>query len=157
MRLTIDRWVALFMLAFSVGYGYLAWVHPLLPFEARMPFKPNTLPLGLAVLGVVFSLATLMFESGEELADDVKDWRIFDWKRTAALIGLMVAYALLLRPLGYVPATSLFLIIGGLVLGERNYALLTFVAVAVSVSTWYLVQQVLGIYLVPWPAFVGGA
>ena len=157
MRLTIDRWVALFMLAFSVGYGYLAWVHPLLPFEARMPFKPNTLPLGLAVLGVVFSLATLMFESGEALADDVKDWRTFDWKRTAALVGLMVAYALLLRPLGYVPSTSLFLIVGGLVLGERNYALLAFVAIAVSVSTWYLVQQVLGIYLVPWPAFMGGA
>ena len=157
MRLTIDRWVALFMLAFSVGYGYLAWVHPLLPFEARMPFKPNTLPLGLAVLGVVFSIATLLFESGEELADDVKDWRTFDWTRTAALVGLMVAYALLLRPLGYVPSTSLFLIVGGLVLGERNYALLTFVAIAVSVSTWYLVQQVLGIYLVPWPAFMGGA
>ena len=135
MRLTIDRWVALFMLAFSVGYGYLAWVHPLLPFEARMPFKPNTLPLGLAVLGVVFSFATLMFESGDELSDDVKDWRTFDWKRTGALVGLMVAYALLLRPLGYVPSTSLFLIIGGLVLGERNYALLTFVAIAVSVST----------------------
>ena len=56
----------------------------------------------------------------------------------------MVAYALLLRPLGYVPSTSLFLIVGGLVLGERNYALLAFVAIAVSVSTWYLVQQVLG-------------
>ena len=33
MRLTIDRWVALFMLAFSVGYGYLAWVHPLVAFR----------------------------------------------------------------------------------------------------------------------------
>jgi len=155
MTLNIDRIVALAILAFSVGYGYLAWIHPLLPFEQRMPFKPNTLPLGLAVLGIVFSLATLVFESRDDLPEDAQGWRAFDWTRTLALVVLMVAYALLLRPLGYIPSTIAFLVIGGVVLGERKLWLLGLVATIVAIGTWYIVQQGLGIYLVPLPAFLG--
>lgn len=155
MTLNVDRIVALAILAFSVGYGYLAWIHPLLPFEQRMPFKPNTLPLGLAVLGIVFSLATLLFESSDELPDEAQGWRQFDWMRMSILVGLMVAYALLLRPLGYIPSTIAFLVIGGMVLGERNKVTLTIVAAIVACGTWYIVQQGLGIYLVPLPAFLG--
>lgn len=87
MNLSVDRSIALLLLAFSVGYGYLAWTHPLLPFEARMPFKPNTLPLGLSVLGAVFSLAVLLFESSDTLADDARGWRGFDWIRAVSLVG----------------------------------------------------------------------
>lgn len=157
MNLSVDRMVALSLLAFSVGYGVLAWNHPLLPFEARMPFKPNTLPLGLAVLGVVFSILTLMFESTGEVSEDGKGWQGFAWKTTGILVAYMVAYALLLRPLGYIPSTSLFLIAGAVLLGERNYKRLVPITIGMALATWYIVQEGLGIYLVPLPAFMGAA
>jgi putative tricarboxylic transport membrane protein len=90
----IDRYIALALLAFSIGYGYLAWVHPLLPFEARMPFKPNTMPLGLAVLGILFSSLLLLLPNNDEQPKDAEGWHGFAWKDTALLIGLAIGYAI---------------------------------------------------------------
>lgn len=156
MSLNADRLIAIAMLAFSVGYGYLAITHPLLPFETRQPFKPNTLPMALAVIAGVLSLAVLLFESHEELAEEAREWRTFDWRTTIILVGLMVAYALLLRPAGYILATSGFVILSGILLGEKNRVLLCVIAIIMAGATWYLVQQVLGIFLVPLPAIFGG-
>ncbi|HBZ91703.1 MAG TPA: hypothetical protein DEO34_05145 [Gammaproteobacteria bacterium] len=101
----IDRYIALALLAFSVGYGYLAWVHPLLPFEARMPFKPNTMPLGLATLGILFSSLLLLMPNSDGPSKDVDGWRSFAWKEAALLIGLAIAYAIVLRPFGFIVST----------------------------------------------------
>ena len=65
----------------------------------------------------------------------------------------MVAYALLLRPIGFVTATTLFLFLGAVTLGERRYVVLVPVAVLAAFLIWYLVQEVLGIFLRPWPWF----
>ena len=67
----------------------------------------------------------------------------------------MVVYALCLRSLGFLTATFLFLALGGLLLGERRYWLLVLVATAASYGIWYLVDSVLGIYMTPYPAFLG--
>ncbi len=152
-----DRLVALVILAFTIGYGMLAWDYALLPFETRMPFKPNTMPIGLAVIATFFSLAVLVAPGGAAggLSDDASGWRGFNWKRTIGLIALMIAYAFLLRPAGYVVATTGFLAFGAIVLGERRYAILLPVAVTGAFSTWYLVDQMLGIYMKPWPAWGG--
>ena len=48
---SINRWIALGMLAFSSGYGYLAFTYKILPFEQFLAMKPNTLPIGLALAG----------------------------------------------------------------------------------------------------------
>jgi putative tricarboxylic transport membrane protein len=74
------------------------------------------------------------------------------------LLGLMVVYALLLRPIGFLAATFGFLVLGSAILGERRYGVLALVAALAAGIVWYLVQQVLGIFLSPWPTFfaVGG-
>ena len=117
----IDRYIAVALLAFSIGYGYLAWTHPLLPFETRMPFKPNTMPLGLAGLGIVFSSLLLLLPSNDRLEKDAEGWRGFAWKNTALLIGLAIGYALLLRPIGFIASTTLFIVLSSRVLGETNF------------------------------------
>ena len=63
--LSIDRWIALGMLAFSSGYGYLAFTYRILPFEQFLAMKPNTLPIGLALAGMVCSLALLLIPDGQ--------------------------------------------------------------------------------------------
>ena len=71
----------------------------------------------------------------------------------AAKASLMLAYALLLRPIGFVTTTTLFLAFGGIILGERRLVILVSISVFTSFVLWYLVQEVLGIFLRPWPWF----
>ena len=152
----IDRYIAVALLAFSIGYGYLAWTHPLLPFEARMPFKPNTMPLGLAGLGIVFSSSLLLLPSNDTLEKDAEGWRGFAWKNTALLIGLAIGYAFLLRPIGFIASTTLFIVLSSRVLGETNFIRSVVIGLISSGTIWYLVDDVLGIYLVALPAMIGG-
>jgi putative tricarboxylic transport membrane protein len=147
----IDRYIALCLLAFSIGYGYLAWMHPLLPFEVRMPFKPNTMPLGLAGIGIILSSMLLFLPSSDGLEKDADGWRGFAWNQALILVGMMVLYALLLRPLGFILSTSLFLIAASRLLGETHWLRSIITAILSSALIWYLVDVVLGIYLVPLP------
>ena len=73
----------------------------------------------------------------------------------ALLLGLMVAYALLLRPAGFLLSTSGFLIVGAMILGERKLWILIPVAAFATGVVWYLVEGVLGIFLRPLPFFLG--
>ena len=152
----IDRYIAVALLAFSIGYGYLAWTHPLLPFEAQMPFKPNTMPLRLAGLGILFCSLLLLLPSNDTLEKDAEGWRGFAWKNTALLIGLAIGYALLLRPIGFIASTTLFIVLSSRVLGETNFIRSISTGLISSGIIWYLVDDVLGIYLVALPAMVGG-
>lgn len=152
----IDRYIAFGLLAFSVGYGYLAWVHPLLPFEVRMPFKPNTMPLGLATFGILFSSLLLLLPSSNEIEKDAEGWQGFAWKNTALLIVLAIGYALLLRPIGFIASTTLFIFLSSRVLGETNIVRSISTGLISSGIIWYLVDDVLGIYLVALPAIIGG-
>lgn len=147
----IDRYIALCLLAFSIGYGYLAWMHPLLPFEVRMPFKPNTMPLGLAAIGIILSTLLIVFPSPDELEKDAEGWRGFAWGQALILVGMMLLYAVLLRPLGFIVSTSLFLIAASRLLGETRWVRSTLIAITSAAVIWYLVDVVLGIYLVPLP------
>ena len=150
-----DRLVALAVLAFSIGYSMLALNYQLLPFERSLAFKPNTMPIGLGGLGVLFSLAVLVAPGGGRIADDAEGWRQFDWTRAIAIVALMVAYALLLRPAGFVGSTTAFLVCGAVIVGERRFAVLFAVAFLGAIGTWALVEKALGIYLKPWPDFIG--
>jgi putative tricarboxylic transport membrane protein len=67
----------------------------------------------------------------------------------------MVAYALMLRPAGFLMSTTVFLMGGSAVLGERKWLKMLLVAALATGCVWYLVQEVLGIFLRPFPFFMG--
>jgi len=72
------------------------------------------------------------------------------------LLALMVAYALCLRPLGFLISTLSFLILGSYILGERKWHIMLPVALIATLAVWYLVQEALGIYMRPLPGILGG-
>ena len=74
--------------------------------------------------------------------------------QTLGLVGAMVLYALLLRPIGFLAATTLLITGCAVVLGERKFHVLIPIAVVTAVVIWYLVQETLGIFLRPWPWFI---
>ncbi len=163
--MALDRWIALIILVMSAGYAYTAFFTmdgSLAPFMRNTPIWPSTFPKILSVMAILAALVILLgFEKPDTPRDEdpsvIVYRRLLDYKVVPAvtLLGLMVAYALLLRPAGFLASTVGFLVVGSLVLGERRLHILIPVALIAAGSIWYLVQEVLGIFLRPWPAFMG--
>ena len=159
--MALDRWIALCLLGLCILYGYTAWFTmdaSLAPFMRRNPIWPSTFPKLLSILGIIASLIILLgFEKGEEKELDIDYRRLHEYNLGQAilLLSLMVAYALCLRPLGFIFSTSAFLILGSFILGERKWFTMIPIALIATLFIWYLVQQVLGIYLRPFPEFLG--
>ena len=131
----------------------------LAPFLKRNPVWPSTFPKILSVLAVATSFIILLkiehpvgrSSSSDMDLSELKNYKI---KEAIILLGLMVAYALLLRPAGFLLSTILFLSLGGVVLGERKVYILIPIITLATVIIWYLVQGVLGIFLRPLPFFI---
>lgn len=161
--MTLERAIALVFVVVCLVYGYTSFVvmeAGLLPFERNMTFLPNVLPKWLSVLGAIVGVAVLIQSRGaparETDLDDIDIRHLGQYKLGQAilLLTLMIAYALSLRPVGFLTATTLFLMLGAFLLGERRYAVLIPVSALSAFLIWYLVQGMLGIFLRPWPWFV---
>lgn len=160
--MALDRWIALIFLLICLAYGYAAFFAmdaTIPPFMKRNPVWPSTFPKVIAVLGALSSLYVLIgFEKPvEDKVPDIDYRRLWDYNigQAVLLLGLMVFYAVMLRPAGFLASTSVFLIAGALILGERRILTLLIVASIATVSIWYLVEGVLGIFLRPLPFFMG--
>lgn len=162
--MTADRWIAIIALAICAVYGYAAYHYPLMPFERHMAFKPNSLPLVLSGLGALISLVILVGSSPKKAGEAAEAGSVdIDWRRlheyklgqAIAILLAMTAYAMLLRPIGFIAATVLFLAGGGAILGERRFHILIPVALVGALVVWLLVQELLGIYMRPLPAVLG--
>jgi len=160
--MALDRWIALLILGICLIYGYTAWFamdDALAPFMRRNPIWPSTFPKVLSILGIVASMIIVLgLEQAEQI--EAKNTDKLDYRRlteynlgqAVLLLGLMVVYALCLRPAGFLISTSVFLIAGSVILGERKWHVMIPVAVFAALVVWYLVQQVLGIYMRPLPS-----
>ena len=159
--MALDRWVALVVLGICLIYGYTAWFMmdgALPPIMKRLAVWPSSFPKVLSLAGVILSSIVLLgVEKGEEKVGDIDYRRLHEYKLGQALVllGLMVAYAILLRPAGFLVATSGFLIGGSMILGERRWFVMILVSTIATFGIWYLVQEVLGILLRPLPYFMG--
>lgn len=160
--MALDRWIALILLGICLIYGYTAWFTmdaSLPPFMMRNPIWPSTFPKVLSIMGIVASTIILLgIEKNKAPVGEIDYRRLWDYNAGQAvlLLGLMVAYALCLRPVGFLIATSSFLILGSFILGERKWHVMIPVAAVATLIVWYLVQEVLGIFLRPLPTILGG-
>ena len=159
--MALDRWVALVLLGICLVYGYTAWFTmdgALPPIIKRLAVWPSSFPKVLSIAGIILSLIVVLgIEKGELKAGDIDYRRLHEYKlgQALALLGLMVGYAILLRPAGFLLATSGFLIGGSVILGERRWSVMIVVSSIATFGIWYLVQEVLGIFLRPMPFFMG--
>ncbi|MEM8686784.1 MAG: tripartite tricarboxylate transporter TctB family protein [Pseudomonadota bacterium] len=159
--MALDKWIAVFFLLLCLIYGYASFTYPLLPFERNMAFLPNTLPMVLSVAGAALALTILLSPSAktdEEAAPpgdiDVAKLGNYQFRPALALIAAMILYALALRPVGFLAATTLFLVGTGWILGERKLHVMIPVALIGAATVWFLVQEMLGIFLRPLPGWL---
>lgn len=158
--MALDRWIAFVFLLICMIYGYTAYFTmdaSLPPFMQRNPIWPSTLPKLLTILGIGAGLLVLFSKPMKPSDDGINYHRLGDYEigKALFLMGLMVLYAVALRPVGFLIATSVFLAVGGFVLGERKIHWLVLIAITAAGLIWFLVQEVLGIFLRPLPSFMG--
>ncbi|OOV86698.1 tripartite tricarboxylate transporter TctB family protein [Oceanospirillum linum] len=160
LSLNKDLIGGLIFLALSIGYGLSAQLIPYFPGDEYEPFTASTLPYVLAVLGTVLS-ATLVINawreqqknSQEQAAPKLKPIQGYDWSTVAKLLAIMVIYAMGLKWMGFVIATTFFLFAGFWVLGERRKKILFGASLPFVLVFWFALTQLLDIYLAPGQLF----
>jgi len=158
----LDKWIAAFFLVVTLAYGYSTVSYELLPFERNMVFLPTTLPSGLTIISALLCMLIILTPSQQTEDSDsetenlgiVKYFEQYEIGQALCLVLAMVAYALALRPIGFLATTTLFLIATGWILGERKLKLMIPIAAFSAFFIWYLVQETLGLYLRPLPWFL---
>ncbi len=146
-----DRLGGILLLAFCLTYAYLSQSIRLLPFQINSAFHARTMPEILAVLGVSLSLLVIVFPTKE-----AAQFRNLNWPLGAGFLVLMSTYGLAVRPAGFLLATSLFLMIGFAMLGERKIWRLVLVAVPIVIAFWAMMNYGLSVFIEPLPAFLRG-
>lgn len=159
--MTLDKAIAVVFLVVALLYGYAAFNYPLLPFERNMSFLPNTLPTVLSVIAIILAVIIILSpkakpDASGDVLGDINVARLKEYKigQALSLVAAMLLYAVALRPVGFVPATTLFLVGTGWILGERKLHIMIPVALVGAGSIWFLVQEALGIFLRPLPGFL---
>ncbi len=160
--MALDRYIALIFLLICLVYGYAAFFtmdQGLPPFMQRNPIWPSTFPKVLSVMGALAALSILLnLEKSKHTAEiaEINYRKLTEYKlwQAVALLALMVIYAFALRPAGFLLSTTVFLVGGSAALGERRWIVMFVVAILASGVVWYLVDEVLGIFMRPLPAFL---
>ena len=145
MTIAKDRIGGLIFLALSIGYGFSITLIPMYPGDEYEVFTAKTLPTALAILGAILSLV-LIVSARNETKSELPS---LDWTIALKLIALMVSYGVILEPLGFLIATSVFLFVGYWILGERRKLILFLCSVPLVIFFWYVLTQLLDIYLAP--------
>ncbi|NQZ32462.1 MAG: tripartite tricarboxylate transporter TctB family protein [Oceanospirillaceae bacterium] len=145
MTIAKDRIGALIFLALSIGYGLSIPLIPVYPGDEYEIFTAKTLPTALAIIGSILSLALLYAARGAKKSALPE----LDWAIAIKLIALMVSYGVILEPLGFLIATTIFLLCGYWLLGERRKWLLFSCSLPLVLCFWYGLTQLLDIYLAP--------
>lgn len=145
-----DRVGALLLLVFFVAYGYLSTKITLLPFQLNSAFHARTAPQFLTFAGIILALF-LLIKPGDDRPIDTSG---MTFKRVAILCGLMVFYGLTVRTLGFIISTSIFLMGGFWVMGERRWLVLVGASIPVVIGFWVLMTQGLDVFVAPFPEFL---
>ena len=131
------------------AYGYQALNIPLFPGQELEPFKPRTMPVLLAAAGLLLIVIRLVKLARGESTEGSLGLAGLNWAPAAWLCLAMLGYGFLMSPLGFVPATTLFLVAGFLILGERRRSVLLLLPIVFSTAFFLLMTQGLGLYLAP--------
>lgn len=148
--MTKSRVGSLFFLVFSSIYLYQASNIHLLPGSYYDAMTAKTFPHYLGLLGIFTSSLILLFSFIKVDADDIFDWerlKTFDFKKGFYFVLAMLLYGFTIRTLGFIIATIIFLILGFKILETKSWKVILLTSFGVSIIFWFLLTQVLGVYI----------
>jgi len=150
-----EKMGALVMLLFSMAYGLLAFKIPLSFMDQDEFFTSRTMPYALAVLGLIFSLLILILptvdpEGKRTLKEETHG---MDWKKSILLVVAMIIYGLVMKWIGFIISSILFLLFGFYILGERRVKRMLLAAIPLVILLWFIMSALLGVYIAPGELF----
>ncbi len=148
--MTKTRVGSLFFLVFSAIYFYQSFNIHLLPGSHYEAMTAKTFPYYLGLMGIVISCLMLALSYIKIDIDDLFDWdklKKFDFKKGLYFVVAMLFYGFTIRTLGFIIATIIFLIIGFRILEEKNWKIILYTSFGVSIIFWFLLTQILGVYI----------
>jgi putative tricarboxylic transport membrane protein len=146
---------ALIMLLFSISYGLLALKIPLSFIAQDEFFTSRTMPYALAILGSILALMILVFPTVDSAGKHSlkEETQGMDWKTAILLVVGMILYGLLIKWLGFIISSILFLLGGFYVLGERRIKRMLLTAIPLVIFLWFVMSNLLGVYIAPGELF----
>jgi putative tricarboxylic transport membrane protein len=146
---------ALLILLFSLAYGLVARKIPLSFLSQQEMFTARTMPYGLAVAGIALSLAILVLPTVDPAGKKslAEETRGMDWSTAILLLVLMLLFGLIMKWLGFILSSILFLLGGFWILGERSIKLMLLSAVPLVLVLWCIMSLLLGVYIAPGEIF----
>ena len=129
---------ALFFLVLSLFYGLMTFTIPLNLMARNAVFTARTVPITLAVCGIIISLLLLILPSSDADGRNtfIKAFRGFKWKQAVLLLALMIFYSFIIKLAGFIISTILFLIVGFRILGEQRVKILLLASIPFVVVFW---------------------
>lgn len=146
---------ALLILLFSVAYGLLARTIPLSFLSQDEMFTARTMPYGLAIVGIVLSLAIIVLPTVDPSGKKslTEETRGMDWSTAILLVVLMLVFGLIMKWLGFILSSVLFLLGGFRILGEKRIKRMIFSAILLVGVLWFIMSALLGVYIAPGEIF----
>ena len=146
---------ALVIMLFSIAYGSMALNIPLSFLARNEFFTSRTMPYALAVLGIVIALLILVMPTADpEGKRSLKEeTRGMDWKTAILLVIGMIIYGLVMKWLGFMISSILFLLGGFYVLGERRIKRMLLASIPLVILLWFVMSSLLGVYIAPGEIF----
>ena len=144
-----DMWIGAGLLAFC---AFAAWrtleIRQVVSTTVAGPsFVPWLMIGGTALLSCALILRSLknLHANGEVAEVSLPDKATF--KKIAAFVALLIAYAAAYFPIGYIPATLVAFIAGLWLVGERNIWVLIGFPVAMTLVVYFAFTELLSVWL----------
>jgi len=157
LAITMDKRSDLAVSLFIVLVGVLMLIAArdietgLMPDQITSRGMPDITGLFLVIVGVVLAARQLLHWSElpghlvpEEGQEDEKGYPA-TWVRAFGIMLLSVLWGWLLKPLGFLIATPLYLFVSSWVMGERSWGSIIAFSVIFTASIWVIFGPVLGI------------
>ena len=142
----VNRLPALFFILVFGTYGYLAGDIQLDYWSEQETFNARSMPYIVSAGGVLVSTLLFLFPGPAVAGPPPAEQP--GWIPAIALLVLMSLYGFTLEYLGFPLATSLFLVVGFIILGERRPLQLFLAAVPLVIGFW-LLMDAMDIFLAP--------
>ncbi len=142
---------SIFFLAFSSFYFFNVFSIKKMPMSQFDVMTASTFPFYMGIAGIIISLLIFIMSFVDKDKDilDITYIKSLDFKTTLYFVAAMIFYGFTIRSLGFIISTILFLVIGFILLKERNLKRIFLISMGVSIGFYLLLNNILGVYIDP--------
>jgi putative tricarboxylic transport membrane protein len=142
---------SLFFLAFSCFYFLNVFNIKKMPGNQFEVMTASTFPYYIGLAGIILSILIFILSFKDEQKEyiSLSYLKSLDFKTTLYFVAAMIFYGFTIRSLGFIISTIIFLVIGFVLLKEKNKKRILLISVGVSVGFYLLLNNLLGVYIDP--------